>query len=86
MRPVQNPRVPEQGIGASMTVPSAIGIISSYFSGVDRTRALSIYGASGTLGFCTGLIYSRWYSHRSSNSLNATENRKLNKRLPESNG
>lgn len=38
-------------------MPSAIGIISSYFSGVDRTRALSIYGASGTLGFCTGLIF-----------------------------
>lgn len=46
-----------QGIGAALTVPSAIGIISSYFSGVDRTRALSIYGASGTLGFCTGLIF-----------------------------
>ncbi|KAJ5972385.1 uncharacterized protein N7479_002303 [Penicillium vulpinum] len=46
-----------QGIGAALTVPSAIRIISSYFSGVDRTRALSIYGASGTLGFCTGLIF-----------------------------
>jgi len=46
-----------QGIGAALTVPSAIGIISSYFSGVDRTRGLSIYGASGTLGFCTGLIF-----------------------------
>ena len=39
-----------------MTVPSAIGIISSYFTGVDRTRSLSIYAASGTLGFCAGLI------------------------------
>ncbi|KAJ5246868.1 hypothetical protein N7468_001851 [Penicillium chermesinum] len=46
-----------QGIGAAMTVPSAIGIISSYFSGVDRTRGLSIYAASGTVGFCTGLIF-----------------------------
>ncbi|GLI74479.1 hypothetical protein PoHVEF18_002721 [Penicillium ochrochloron] len=46
-----------QGIGAAMTVPSAIGIISSYFTGVDRTRALSIYAASGTLGFCAGLIF-----------------------------
>ncbi|KAJ5379180.1 permease of the major facilitator superfamily [Penicillium cosmopolitanum] len=45
-----------QGIGAAMTVPSAIGIISSYFTGVDRTRGLSIYAASGTLGFCAGLI------------------------------
>ncbi|KNG86156.1 MFS transporter [Aspergillus nomiae NRRL 13137] len=46
-----------QGIGAALTVPSAIGIISSYFTGVDRTRALSIYAASGTLGFCVGLIF-----------------------------
>ncbi|KAJ5946539.1 major facilitator superfamily-domain-containing protein [Penicillium verhagenii] len=46
-----------QGIGASLTVPSAIGIISSYFTGVDRTRGLSIYAASGTLGFCAGLIF-----------------------------
>lgn len=46
-----------QGIGAAMTVPSAIGIISSYFTGVDRTRGLSIYAASGTLGFCAGLIF-----------------------------
>jgi MFS family permease len=45
-----------QGIGAAMTVPSAIGIISSYFTGADRTRGLSIYAASGTLGFCAGLI------------------------------
>ena len=46
-----------QGIGAALTVPSAIGIISSYFTGVDRTRALSIYAASGTVGFCAGLIF-----------------------------
>lgn len=46
-----------QGIGASLTVPSAIGIISSYFTGVDRTRGLSIYAASGTIGFCAGLIF-----------------------------
>lgn len=46
-----------QGVGAAMTVPSAIGIISSYFTGVDRTRGLSIYAASGTLGFCAGLIF-----------------------------
>ncbi|KAF7591891.1 hypothetical protein BBP40_000938 [Aspergillus hancockii] len=40
-----------------MTVPSAIGIISTYFTGVDRTRGLSIYASSGTLGFCVGLIF-----------------------------
>ncbi|KAL4893615.1 MFS transporter [Aspergillus ambiguus] len=46
-----------QGVGAALTVPSAIGIISSYFTGTDRTRGLSIYAASGTLGFCAGLIF-----------------------------
>ncbi|KAE8154178.1 permease of the major facilitator superfamily [Aspergillus avenaceus] len=46
-----------QGIGAAMTVPSAIGIISSYFTGVDRTRGLAIYASSGTVGFCVGLIF-----------------------------
>ncbi|RAL06199.1 MFS transporter [Aspergillus ibericus CBS 121593] len=46
-----------QGIGAALTVPSAIGIISAYFSGLDRTRALSIYASSGTVGFCVGLIF-----------------------------
>jgi len=45
-----------QGMGAAMTVPSAIGIISSYFTGLDRTRALSIYASSGTIGFCAGLL------------------------------
>lgn len=40
-----------------MTVPSAIGIISSYFTGTDRTRALSIYASAGTIGFCAGLIF-----------------------------
>lgn len=46
-----------QGIGAAMTVPSAIGIISAYFTGTDRTRALSIYASSGTIGFCAGLLF-----------------------------
>ncbi|PWY84993.1 permease of the major facilitator superfamily [Aspergillus heteromorphus CBS 117.55] len=46
-----------QGIGAALTVPSAIGIISAYFTGLDRTRALSIYASSGTVGFCVGLIF-----------------------------
>lgn len=40
-----------------MTVPSAIGIISAYFTGVDRTRGLAIYASSGTIGFCVGLIF-----------------------------
>ncbi|KAM3069326.1 hypothetical protein ACMFMG_010828 [Clarireedia jacksonii] len=46
-----------QGIGAAMTVPSAVGIISSYFVAKDRTIALSFFAASGAVGFCSGLIF-----------------------------
>jgi MFS family permease len=46
-----------QGMGAAMTVPSAVGIISSYFVKEDRNRALSIFAAAGAVGFCTGLVF-----------------------------
>jgi len=45
-----------QGIGAAMTVPSSVGMISSYFVAKDRTLALSFFAASGAVGFCSGLI------------------------------
>ncbi|KAF3392977.1 hypothetical protein DPV78_010154 [Talaromyces pinophilus] len=45
-----------QGMGAALTIPSAVGIISSYFTGQDRTRALGLYAASGTVGFTAGLV------------------------------
>lgn len=46
-----------QGIGAAMTVPSSIGIISSHFVASERTKALSMFAASGAVGFCSGLIF-----------------------------
>ncbi|KAI1632149.1 major facilitator superfamily transporter [Biscogniauxia mediterranea] len=46
-----------QGVGAAMTVPSAVGIISNYFVAKDRTLALTIFGAAGAVGFCMGLIF-----------------------------
>lgn len=46
-----------QGIGAALTVPSSIGIISSYFVASERTKALSMFAASGAVGFCSGLIF-----------------------------
>ncbi|KAF2140110.1 uncharacterized protein K452DRAFT_327555 [Aplosporella prunicola CBS 121167] len=46
-----------QGVGAAMTVPSAVGIISNYFVAQDRTLALTIFGAAGAVGFCLGLIF-----------------------------
>lgn len=45
-----------QGIGAAMTVPSSVGIISSFFIAKDRSRALSMFGAAGAVGFCVGLV------------------------------
>lgn len=46
-----------QGIGAAATVPSSVGIISSYFVAQDRTRGLSLFGAAGAVGFVVGLIF-----------------------------
>lgn len=51
-----------QGIGAAMTVPSAVGIISNYFVAKDRTLALTAFGASGAVGFCLGLIFGGFLS------------------------
>lgn len=45
-----------QGMGAAMTVPSGVGIISSFFVAKDRTRALSYFAAAGAVGFCLGLV------------------------------
>lgn len=45
-----------QGIGAAATVPSSVGIISSFFVAKDRSRGLSLFGAAGAVGFCVGLI------------------------------
>jgi hypothetical protein len=42
-------------MGAAMTVPSAVGMISSYYVREERNRALSIFAAVGLVGFCTGL-------------------------------
>ncbi|CDZ97541.1 Predicted transporter (major facilitator superfamily) [Phaffia rhodozyma] len=46
-----------QGLGAAATVPSAVGIISSYFVGRERNTALTIFGAAGAVGFTLGLIF-----------------------------
>lgn len=46
-----------QGIGAALTVPSSVGIISSYFAPRDRNLALSFFACSGAVGFCSGLIF-----------------------------
>ena len=63
-----------QGIGAAATVPSSVGIVSSYFQARDRTRGLSMFGAAGAVGFCVGLIFGgfltsslgwRWLFHLS---------------------
>ncbi|KAJ9116634.1 hypothetical protein QFC20_000567 [Naganishia adeliensis] len=45
-----------QGLGAAATVPSAIGVICTYFAGKEQHRAMSCYGAAGAVGFVAGLI------------------------------
>ncbi|KAF5360048.1 hypothetical protein D9758_007625 [Tetrapyrgos nigripes] len=45
-----------QGLGAAASVPSAIGVLSNFFVGNERHRALSMFGAAGAVGFVVGLI------------------------------
>lgn len=51
-----------QGIGAAMTVPSAVGLISNYFCAKDRTLALTIFASAGAVGFCMGLMFGGFLS------------------------
>lgn len=46
-----------QGIGAALTLPSAISIITTTFAeGPERNKALSIFSATGASGFSIGLV------------------------------
>jgi len=45
-----------QGMGAAASVPSAIGVLSNFFIGNERHRAMSMFGAAGAVGFVVGLI------------------------------
>ncbi|KAJ3809432.1 MFS general substrate transporter [Lentinula aff. lateritia] len=45
-----------QGLGAAASVPSAIGVLSNFFVGNEKHRALSMFGAAGAVGFVVGLI------------------------------
>ena len=45
-----------QGIGAALTVPAGVGIVSAFFEGRDRTKALTLFGGAGGAGFCVGLL------------------------------
>ncbi|KAJ9125090.1 hypothetical protein QFC22_000043 [Naganishia vaughanmartiniae] len=38
-------------------VPSAIGVICTYFSGRDQNIAMAAYGGAGSLGFTVGVIF-----------------------------
>ncbi len=39
-----------QGLGAAASVPSAIGVLSNFFVGNERHRAMSMFGAAGAVG------------------------------------
>ncbi|KAF9141122.1 hypothetical protein BGX30_005391 [Mortierella sp. GBA39] len=46
-----------QGIGAAMSVPTALGLITTTFpAGPKRTRALSVFGGFGAAGAVVGLL------------------------------
>ena len=45
-----------QGVGAAMLSPAALSIVTSAFTGADRTRALGVWGAVGGAGAATGVL------------------------------
>lgn len=46
-----------QGIGAAITIPAALGILTNIFSeGGERSRAVAAFAAAGAVGFACGLI------------------------------
>jgi MFS family permease len=48
-----------QGIGAALTFPSAVSILTTTFAeGSERNKALGVFSAMGAVGFTTGLVLS----------------------------
>ncbi|KAF9934730.1 hypothetical protein FBU30_000588 [Linnemannia zychae] len=48
-----------QGMGAAAQIPTALALIAiKYPAGIERTRALSVFGAIGAIGAVTGLLLS----------------------------
>ncbi|KAF8902479.1 hypothetical protein BGZ58_006715, partial [Dissophora ornata] len=46
-----------QGVGAGLTVPSALAILTTtYPAGPERTRALSVFGGTGAVGSVLGVL------------------------------
>ena len=45
-----------QGVGAAAMVPQTLSIIQKRFTGADRTRAISVYGAALAVGGVTGQV------------------------------
>ena len=46
-----------QGLGAAMLSPAALSIITTTYSGAQRTRALSVWGAIGAGGAAAGVLF-----------------------------
>lgn len=45
-----------QGVGAALTAPAAMVIVTQGRAGAARTRAIAVYGAMGAAGFSLGLV------------------------------
>jgi EmrB/QacA subfamily drug resistance transporter len=46
-----------QGIGAAMLLPSALSIITTTYTGGQRTKALAVWGALGSAGAAAGVLF-----------------------------
>ncbi len=45
-----------QGVGAAIVAPTSLALITAYFEGEQRTRAVAWYGATAGIGASLGLL------------------------------
>jgi EmrB/QacA subfamily drug resistance transporter len=46
-----------QGLGAALMTPAALSLVTTTYSGAQRTRGLALWGAVGSLGVAAGVLF-----------------------------
>ena len=46
-----------QGLGAALMTPAALSLITTTYSGTQRTRGLALWGIVGSLGIAAGVLF-----------------------------
>jgi len=46
-----------QGLGAALMIPAALSLVTTTYSGAQRTKGLAMWGAVGSLGIAAGVLF-----------------------------